>query len=215
MIKTVIFDMDGTLIDTEIIWHQAWQKANREYGLGLDEATMRSFIGMPKQTFDLILPKLLPQGIDMGPIRKMRTDYYEWYKKEYGIQVKEGVFKLLDYLKSKKFRLAICTSTFAHLTFPVLKQTGLYDYFEVIVTGDEITNGKPDPEIYLKTLQLLGEKAENCIAVEDTAFGIKSACAAHIRTYYVKDINDIDSETEALVCKRLNTIDEIIGEIGG
>lgn len=211
-LKAVIFDMDGTLVDTEIVWYKAWKIANQEFSLGLSEDVLRSFIGMPKQTFDEVLDRLIPKNIDMNKINDFKKSYYDCYEHVYGIGVKPGVIQLLEYLKAKKIRMAICTSTFKYRAIPTLKKAGLYNYFELIKTGDDIKKGKPDPEIYIETLKLLGLDANECISIEDSAFGVKSAVSAHLRTYFVKDINDLDDESYKLIEKRLNTVDELMKE---
>ena len=211
-LKAVIFDMDGTLVDTEIVWYKAWKIVNQEFSLGLSDEVLRSFIGMPKQTFDEILDQLMPKNIDMKKINDFKKSYYDCYEDVYGISVKPGVIQLLEYLKENKIRMAICTSTFKYRAIPTLKKVGLYNYFELIKTGDDVEKGKPDPEIYIKTLKLLDLNANECIAIEDSAFGVKSATSAHLKTYFVKDINDLDGESYKLIEKRLNTVNELIKE---
>ena len=213
MVRAAIFDMDGTLLDTESIWHQSWQLANEEFELGIDDNLLRSFIGMPKQTFMEMQRKIFPSKIDMYAVSKRRYEYYQEYVEKNGIKIKPGVSVLLNYLQNKKIRLAVCTSTFEELAIPALKIAGLYECFELIVMGDGIKKGKPNPEIYLKTLKMLNEKAENCIAFEDSMYGVQSAVNAGIKTYFIKDINDLDEYTYSLIHRKLNTIDEVIEEI--
>lgn len=213
--KAVIFDMDGTLVDTEIVWYKSWQLANKEFHLELSENILRSFIGMPKQTFDEVKEKIFSNKVDLEAISLFRQSYYDCYKKMIGIEVKSGVRRLLNYLRSENIRMAVCTSTFSDRTFTTLKDARLFDYFDVVVTGEDLVKGKPDPEIYYRTMKALDLTVDECIAIEDSCFGIMSAARAGLPTYFVKDINEIDEKCLSLVKKRFHTIDELIDEIKG
>lgn len=215
MINTAIFDMDGTLLNTEVIWHEAWKLVNQKMSLGLSDQTLKSFIGMPKQTFDRLIPALFPSDCDWEMLRRIRLAYYKEYCETKGILVKPGVEHLLLYLKQRGYLLAVCTSTFESQSIPLLKNSGLYDYFDLIVSGDGIIYGKPNPEIYLKTLALLEKKPSECIAFEDSSFGVMSASQAGIKTFFIKDINEPTPQAQRYMFKRLQRIDEVIEELGG
>lgn len=210
---TIIFDMDGTLLDTEIIWYEAWVEANKKYKLNLKDDFIKTFIGMPKQNFELEVMPIIEKLADYGDVTKFRRNYFENYLTTKGVKLKPGVFTLLKRLKDHNYKIGLCTSTFKNDVMRLLEITDIYQYFDVIVTGDLIVKGKPDPEIYLNTLRELNESASNCIAVEDSEYGIKSATSAGIKTYYVKDINDIEDEVKKLIVKELKQIDELLEEI--
>lgn len=207
---TFVFDMDGTLLSTEEIWNRAWIEANDRFKLKFDKDFIKTFIGMPKQNFELTVKPLIKYDGDYHEILTFRREYFYKYVDKNGIKIKPGVIRLLEHLKNNGNKIALCTSTFEDDVLKWLKMTDLYKFFDVIVTGDEIKNGKPDPEIYLKTLEKLGESADNCFAFEDSEYGIKSATSAGIKTYYIKDINDISDDVRKLIYKELKQIDELI-----
>ena len=204
MIDTIIFDMDGTLLDTETSYYDAWRYVNEKYDLGISDEILTSFIGMPKQTFDKLKKDIFPDDIDLIKINEERYAYYRKIEKREGIKVKQGVKKMLEYLKLNNFTLAVCTSTYASRALECLKSTDLLKYFNVVITGDHIVNPKPDGEIYNKVLSTLNKRPEDCIAFEDTEVGILAAVNAKIKTIYVKDICIIKKEIEDMAFEKFD-----------
>ena len=213
MIDKIIFDMDGTLIDTEYAWHLAWLKCNEVYGLGLDEKLMLSFIGMPKQNFELISKDIFSEDIDLEELKKYRNNFFNKYKQTHGIYLKNGVIRLLEYLKKKGYKLAVCTSTYEDRAKELLIDLNIYHYFDTITYGNEVKIGKPDPTIYKVTMSKLQKENSECLVFEDSAFGILSATRAGIRTCFVKDINDIDEDIRKIIYKEYHVIDEAIVDL--
>lgn len=213
MIDTIIFDMDGTLIDTEYAWHLSWLKCNEVYGLNLDENILLSFIGMPKQNFDLIAKDIFREETDLEELRRFRNNFYHEYVQTHGIYLKDGVNRLLEYLKNKGYKLAVCTSTEEDRAKKLLQDFNIYHFFDVITYGNEVKIGKPDPTIYKLTMQKLHKQNNECLVFEDSAFGILSATGAGIKTCFVKDINDIDDSIRKTLYKEYHTIDDAIVDL--
>ena len=149
MIKAVIFDMDGTLIDTEKYYRIFWPKALAHFGYEMSDEqalSMRS-LGQPyapqhlKDMFE-------DPDLDYAAIRKYRKEIMEECLDENGIEIKPGVFALLDFLKEKKIKRAIATATDTQRTEKYLKNLGLYDYFDEIICATMVEHGKPAPDIY-------------------------------------------------------------------
>ena len=213
MIDTFIFDMDGTLLDTETTYYNAWIYANEKFKLGIDQKILRSFIGMPKQTFDKIKKDIFSEDIDLAKINEERYRYYRKTERSEGIKVKQGVREILEYLSSHNFNLAVCTSTYASRAIECLKETDLLKYFNVVITGDYLIDPKPSPEIYEKTLRALNKPPDSCIAFEDTEVGVLAATNAKIRTIYVKDISVVRKEVENMAYEKFDTMDQAMRHI--
>ncbi|MEA4874922.1 MAG: HAD family phosphatase [Anaerorhabdus sp.] len=215
MIKAILFDMDGTLLDTEGIWNKAWTAVEEKYGFMFDPKIKDSFIGMPKQKMLEIKDSIIPSHLDYDEIQNFRVEFFHEYTSSHPIEIKQGAFECLNFLKSKGIKAIVCTSTYKERAIPWLKDAGLYDYFDDIVTGDIVKVGKPNPEIYEITLKKNHLHADECLAVEDTTVGVLAATGADLKTFYIKDILDISNEAYAKIYKQLDNLGEIIKEIGG
>lgn len=213
MVNTFIFDMDGTLIDTETTYYNAWKYVNEKYNLGISSETLISFIGMPKQTFDKMKKDIFSDDIDLIKINEERYAYYRESEKKEGIKVKSGIREILEYLKLRNFTLAVCTSTYSSRAIECLKETDLLKYFNVVITGDYIVNPKPDAEIYNKVLTALNKKPEECIAFEDTEVGILAATNANIKTIYIKDICKVRKEVEDMAFEKYDDMTQAMESI--
>jgi HAD superfamily hydrolase (TIGR01509 family) len=99
---------------------------------------------------------------------------------------------LLKHLKNKGYKLGCCSNSVKETLHPMLKSAQLFDFFDVVVGNDEITNPKPDPEIYLHAFKVLNVKPEECVIVEDAPPGIKSARASGANVYEVKGVEDVN-----------------------
>lgn len=215
MVKAILFDMDGTLLDTEGIWNKAWTAVEEKYGFMFDPKVKDSFIGMPKQKMLEIKDSIIPSHLDYDEIQNFRVEFFREYTANNPIGVKQGAFECLNYLKEKGIKAIVCTSTYEERAIPWLKDAGLYEYFDDIVTGDIVKVGKPNPEIYEITMNKNNLHADECMAVEDTTVGVLAATGANLRTFYIKDILDISDEAYGRIHKQLNNLEEIIKEIGG
>mgnify|MGYP003272422109 CR=1 FL=1 len=126
--------------------------------------------------------------------------------KREGLPIKTGVYELLDYLKQVGFKIGLASSTSVAGVRSHLKEAKIEDYFQVIVGGDMVTNGKPDPEIYLRACRELGVVSENAIAIEDSHNGIRAAHAAGMKTVMVPDLMPLTEEIEPLLYQNMESL---------
>lgn len=210
MIRAVIFDMDGVLIDTEKYLNIFWRQAAKEYGFHMTEEhalLIRSLAGKyagPK------LKGLYGASFDYEKIRARRKELMKQHIEQNGVEKKPGVDKLLKYLKEKGYKIAVATATDFERTHKYLKEIGIFQYFDKIVCADIVENGKPMPDIYLYACQQIGEEPKNCLAVEDSPNGILSATRAGCPTIMVPDLTEPEEEIfEILYGKAENLVDII------
>lgn len=196
-IKLVIFDVDGLLLNTEFVWDTVWKNVADKYNEPRFYNLHKYAVGITgKETEDLITNNLPDVENPLLMLQEARNIGVQLLKTE--VDVMPGAFELLDYLKARNFSLAVATTTPRNLTMERLKQTGLIDYFQVIVCGDEVKRRKPDPEIYTTVLMKTGYSADEAIVFEDTGYGITAAYNAKIRPVMVPSLRQPNDDEKAM-----------------
>ena len=187
MIKTVVFDMDGTLIDSEALIMKAWQKIAAQDGIADIEQTMMRCIGVTTAETEAIFYQVYGKDFPYKKYQTLGSKLYHAEIEKNGLPVKPGVYELFDFLKKNGFQIGLASSTREEIVRSEMESIGLLDSFEVIVGGDMVTHSKPHPEIYLKSCELLGVSPCDCYAVEDSPNGIRSAYHAGMKPLMVPD----------------------------
>ena len=198
MLKAVIFDVDGTLLDTERIYMQAWKDAAAELGYVMPDEVLQKTRAVNTKDAARIFEEEIGNGFSYEKTRPIRVRIAEEIIERESPILKPGVLELLEYLQQKGIRLSVASSTNTKTTKEHLQINGLADRFEVIVGGDMIQKGKPNPDIFLKAAELLGEAPENCIVVEDSPAGIRAGTSAGMKAVLVPDQAAITPEIIAL-----------------
>ncbi len=213
MIKGVIFDMDGLMFDTEKIVLKNWSQVMKESGFDYSIDIYKKTVGLRHAETEKLYRSIYGESFDYQTLRKKVSQMYIEYTEKYGVPQKEGLSKLLEYLKENNILTAVATSTREESAFRTLKIAGVTEYFDAFMFGDTVKNGKPDPEIFERARLLLGTEKENTMALEDSINGVKSAYSAGLKTVMIPDMVNPDKDTEKLLyakCKNLKEIIEII-----
>lgn len=211
MIKAVIFDMDGILIDTEKWLNIYWQQAAKEAGFEVtreDGLAIRSLAGKYAGPY---LRGIFGDSFDYEAIRERRKELMREHIAKYGIEKKPGVDDILSYLAEKNIKRAVATATDPERTKQYLTQIGIYDKFDKIVSATTVENGKPQPDVYLYACEQIGEMPEYCIAVEDSPNGVLSAYRAGLSVVMVPDLTEPDEETAKMLYARIDTLSGLKG----
>lgn len=208
--KAIIFDMDGTLFDTEQISRLAWLDYKELTGLPITEEFIIDLIGRSAQSAQVIFKKYMPATFNQEHSRAHHKDFMNKYKQEHGPLPKTDLNQLFTNLKEKGYRLALCSSSAQHAIDLNLSFDHLHHYFDVIVNGSMVTKGKPEPDIYLLTANLLNLDPKECLVVEDSKNGILSGNAAGMDVVMVIDMVQPDEEIKKCCLKIMNHLDEIL-----
>jgi len=210
---TAIFDMDGTLLDTERLAIDALQAAFREYDLDIPRQTLETVIGSGGEEARRFLSPFSPIGVGIDEILRRTGTITKGYIEQHGLPVKPGVVELLTRLSDLEITIGLATSTSTERALDNLHRSNLAGYFRSVIGGDQVERCKPHPDIYLKALSELGVAPDEAIAPEDSDHGIRSAFTAGLRVIHIPDIKRIDEDTKGMVHRQYATLLEFRDEI--
>jgi beta-phosphoglucomutase family hydrolase len=185
----VIFDMDGVIVDSEPIHYLCDTKTLEDYGVAVDFDEMQRYIGVGNEAMwsDLIKRHQIKATVE--ELTKRQDDYKkELFGKDNIVAVK-GIESLIKKLHKKDIKIALASSSPKYFIESILKSLDLLNYFGALVSGDEVTRSKPEPDIYLKAAELIGISPMECMAIEDAAAGVIAAKAAGMYTIGYKNPN--------------------------
>lgn len=209
MIKTVIFDMDGTLIDTEKYYRECWPKAMAAFGFEMSDAQALEMRSMGRPFAPIHLKKVFGESLDYHQVRNKRKELVEECIRERGIQLKPGAIEILQWLRENQIPAAVATATDMERTERYLKMLGIYEYFDRLISATMVAEGKPSPDIYLYACAEMGMEPGDCIAVEDSPNGVKSAYRAGCKVVMVPDQSRPDAELEKMLYACVDNLNDL------
>lgn len=210
MIKAIVFDMDGLMFDTERLTVQAWDYAGEKIGIGKMGHMVYKTLGMNIESSRKIFIQEYGNKIVEEDLTDYAREFFNNYFNEYGMPLKTGLIELLSYLKDNDYKIAVTTSSNKKTALNHFKRANLSEYFDVIVCGDMIKNSKPAPDIYLKASELLGFMPSECLALEDSPNGIRSAFSAGLKPVMIPDLIEPTKEIIKLLYSKLANLNEVI-----
>ncbi|MFC3070806.1 HAD family hydrolase [Phenylobacterium soli] len=200
-VKAVVFDMDGLLVATEQVVFDAMQQAASGAGREMPFELFKRMIGLPGHASDAIVVEHFGKGFDLEVWRREVSRHFDDIAAA-GIALKTGVLELLDALDAHGLPRAVATSSTRHAVEHSLGQHGLIERFHAIISRELQTRHKPHPDPFLIAAQALGVAPEDCLALEDSHNGVRSASAAGMMTIMVPDMLDPTEEMQSL-CVRI------------
>ncbi len=187
--KAVIFDLDGVICHTDKYHYMAWKQVADELGIYFDETINNRLRGVSRmESFEIILERydgVMSEEEKIGYTTKKNEIYKELLKNMSPADLTEEVKKTLDRLRERGLKLAIGSSS-RNAGF-ILGQLGLGDYFDAVSDGNNIARSKPNPEVFVKAAEFVGESAGDCLVVEDAKAGLEAAIAGGMECAAVGD----------------------------
>ena len=211
MVKAVIFDLDGLLVNTEITWYMVFKDILESFG---HTFTLKEYVeGYSGKTIaqntNTIREKYhLPFDQETG-VKKLISREQEYIQK--GVDLKPGARELLEYLKENDYRIVLGSSSLKKRAVAILDGHDAVRYFDDMACGNEVERGKPYPDIFLLASDKAGVKPEECLVLEDSEAGIQAAHTAHIPVICVPDLKkpreQYGAMTEAVLPSLIDVIE--------
>ena len=183
--SAVILDLDGLVLDTEKTYFIAWQKAAEMMGFELTSEFCHSLSGLQYEAVEQKLLNLAGNSFQIEKFRCLSGEIWYQYVEVNGIDVKKGLYSLMDILQHSNIPYCLATNSYHKNALECLAFAGISDLFPVLVTRDQVKSGKPAPDIFLKAAAQLGKAIEKCVVVEDSLTGIQAAKNAGAYVVYI------------------------------
>lgn len=207
-IKGAIFDQDGLLFDTEVVFERSWLRAGEELGLPVTVQLTRSLSGCGRKELAIAIANAFP-GIDPEILVERAHNLAAEAQMAMTPVIKPGVREILECCRRHGIRTAVASSSMRHLVDHNLSATGLTGYFDEIVTGRDVENGKPAPDIFLLAAFRIGVRPDQCIVFEDAFTGIRAAHAAGCQAVLIPDRTAPTAEI-LKICRTLPSLREAV-----
>lgn len=206
--KAFIFDLDGVLIDTEPVFFEHMKGFLESKNFDISNLKFTDVVGTDAQSRFKALSKKIPNFYkDIDTFRSEFKKFKKDYKFDYKTVVFDGVYDILEDLKNKGYKIALASSSYKDTIKKVMDELNFYHYFDFVISGEDLKESKPNPEIYLKTVEELGLIPDECLVVEDSTTGIKAAKSAGLYTVAIKDKKFYIDQSQADIC--ISSISEL------
>ena len=197
-VRGLIFDLDGTLADTEGLYQRFWLEAAHEFGYPMERKHALLIRSMASAVAGPLMQREVCPDFDYEAVRDRRRVIMAAWMDEHGVQAKAGAEEILRFAEENGIPVALATTTPLARVEKVLSGLGLRQYVAEVVSGDMIEHGKPAPDIYLKAAERLKIAPEEAVGVEDSPTGIRACSAAGLYTVLIPDQDEPGPEIEEL-----------------
>lgn len=211
--KAVIFDMDGLLFDTEIVYYEASQMVADQMGFPYDKELYLKYLGVSDEEVWANYHQIFA-SFGKNNVQKFINDAYEETIRRFSlgaVQLKPGVIELLDFLEEHRIPKVVASSNQRHIIELLLEKNQLTNYFETIVSAENVKRAKPDPEIFLLAHEYLGTKKQETLVLEDSKNGILSAASAEIPVIMIPDLLAPSEDLQQKTLAVLSSLHEVPG----
>lgn len=211
--KAVIFDMDGLLFDTEIVYYEASQMVADQMGFPYDKELYLKYLGVSDEEVWANYHQIFA-SFGKNNVQKFINDAYEETIRRFSlgaVRLKPGVIELLDFLEEHRIPKVVASSNQRHIIELLLEKNQLTNYFETIVSAENVKRAKPDPEIFLLAHEYLGTKKQETLVLEDSKNGILAAASAEIPVIMIPDLLAPSEDLQQKTLAVLSSLHEVPG----
>ena len=211
--KAVIFDMDGLLFDTEIVYYEASQMVADQMGFPYDKELYLKYLGVSDEEVWANYHQIFA-SFGKNNVQKFINDAYEETIRRFSlgaVQLKPGVIELLDFLEEHRIPKVVASSNQRHIIELLLEKNQLTNYFETIVSAENVKRAKPDPEIFLLAHEYLGTNKQETLVLEDSKNGILAAASAEIPVIMIPDLLAPSEDLQQKTLAVLSSLHEVPG----
>lgn len=201
-----IFDLDGLVLDTEPTYYAAWQQTIKAMGYRLEPEIFQTLSGFHYQQVLAQLQTWLGNDFDVHEFDRLSKDIWRKHVSEQGINIKPGVLTLLDYAQERRIPYCLATNSLAPYAQECLTIAGLTERFPIMVTGSDVEQVKPAPDIFLKAAEIMGVDISRCVVFEDSHTGVVAAAASGVYTVFVPSAFPVNPLTLTLSDCMLNDL---------
>ena len=209
--EAVIFDMDGTLLDTERVAQEAFLAACEQLAVAPREDLMLRCVGAAEPIARRVIQEGYGPGLDAEAFFQAWSRQFMAVSQASPVPLKEGAIALLDAMARLGLPLAIATSSDTAHALDKLRQAGVLERFRAVIGADQVQRPKPDPSVYLKAAASLGADPRACLALEDSEYGVRAAHAAGMTVIQVPDLIQPTTELRALGHIVLASLKDVVG----
>ncbi len=210
MIKAVIFDMDGLMIDSEVVTYRCYQevmaKMNEEITIDFYKTLLGKTPAHGKTRFKEEYYEDFPFDQVLKDVHIRMNEIFETE----GVPLKKGLIELLTYLKDNNYKTIVATSSHRDRVDRILKQADIEKYFDDAICGNEVKNSKPAPDIFLTACTKLGVNYDEALVLEDSEAGIQAAYSGNIKVICVPDMKYPEEEFASMTTKIVDSLLDVI-----
>lgn len=204
-----IFDMDGTMFDTEPISYKAWQAVCLPRGYDIPESLFRRVLGMDNRRIIQMFSEFFGRDFPYQEIWKEKTAYQLEYYHTHPVPCKPGLMPCLEFVKASGIQCAVASSSPRSQIEYLLEKANIAPYFQIVQSGEEVAHGKPAPDIFLLVCQKAGIMPAQALVLEDSQNGILAADAAHIPSIWIPDLVQIAPKVQQKAWKICRSLAEV------
>ncbi|MFM8340981.1 MAG: HAD family hydrolase [Methylomonas sp.] len=213
MVKAIIFDMDGLVIDSEASYVAAWRQTAVAMGYQIDDDFALGLSGANAEHVKSYLLEKFGDGFDLTRFRQLSTEIWLVHVEQYGIAVKPGFFSLLELIQQRQIPFCLATNSQRIQALRCLSFAGLDGIFQHIIARDDVLNGKPAPDLIIKAADVLAHSVADCLVLEDSPIGIAAAVAAGARSVYLPSQPVVDSWASQQAVRVFDDLGQVATEL--